>query len=202
MKNLLEINAPNSPIATGLRASMALGTEYTAFASTTAQGAVATTFRVPEEQYLKRSAGLNDELYNSRAQFKIAAATYAMHLERNWRDVLFKQIDQLLDEEEWDARDKPITRGSSLTFFRLLLFLRPDRRPSLGATDDGNLVAAWVAGKNRLTLVCKPGDHIRWVLSTVSDDVPETAAGSTTTSRIPDVLAPYNKEQWFANANS
>jgi hypothetical protein len=199
VKNVLEINS--RPTA-GLQASMALGPQYTAFASTTAEAVASSAVSTSRLQFHGQIGQLSDQLYNSRASFKIAASMYAMHLDRGWRDILFKQVDQLMDPEEWDERDAPVSPESSLTFLRLLLFVKPGRRPSLGATDDGNLVAAWVAEKNRLTLICQPDDHIRWVLSTTSEGVAETAAGSTTTSRIPDVLTPYNKEQWFANAGA
>ncbi|PZV34336.1 hypothetical protein B5V02_32845 [Mesorhizobium kowhaii] len=122
-----------------------------------------------------------------------------MHLlSSDWRARLFRQVDSLLDAEEWDEDDKPVVSGSSLTFIRMLIFLKA-RRPGLGATNDGNLVASWTTGSNRLTIVCKPDDSVRWVVSTQTDVGCETAAGQTTILRLPVVLQPYNPQQWFSD---
>ncbi|MES0179708.1 hypothetical protein NKJ86_14065 [Mesorhizobium sp. M0025] len=142
---------------------------------------------------------LNTLLENAKAIFKVTTNTVAMHLlSSDWRARLFKQVDSLLDAEEWDEEDKPVVSGSSLTFIRMVIFLKA-RRPGLGATSDGNLVASWTTGNNRLTIVCKPDDTVRWVISAQTDVGCETAAGQTTILRLPDVLQPYNPAQWFSD---
>lgn len=137
-------------------------------------------------------------LHNAKSIFKVTTNTVAMHLSEGWRDKLFKQIDSLLDADEWDDDDKPIASGSSLTFIRMILFLKT-RRPGLGATGDGNLVASWTTGENRLTVICQPSDAVRWIVSVATEGGKETAAGQTTIIRLPEVLQPYNAPQWFSN---
>ncbi|TGQ47619.1 hypothetical protein [Mesorhizobium sp. M00.F.Ca.ET.216.01.1.1] len=142
---------------------------------------------------------LSTLLENSKAIFKVATNTVAMHLlSPDWRDLLFRQVDSLLDIEEWDENDKPVVSGSSLTFVRMLIFLKA-RRPGLGATSDGSLVASWTTGDNRLTIICKPNDWVRWVVSTKTDAGCETAAGQTKIARLPIVLEAYNPQQWFSD---
>lgn len=138
-------------------------------------------------------------LFDARSAFKVSFATVAMHLSKDWRDRLFSQVDDLLDVEEWDERDRPTNNASSLTFIRSMIFLRPSRRPGLGADHEGNLVAAWSNGAGRLTLICRPKDHVRWLISTQIDDGQlETAAGDTVVSRLKDVLQPYEPARWIS----
>jgi hypothetical protein len=142
--------------------------------------------------------GLEEKLFNSKAAFKITTNLVAMHLDKGWRDKLFSQVDALLNADDWQFDDEPIQPSSSLTFIRMLIFLRA-RRPGLGATSDGNIVASWTTGRDRLTIVCQPNDSVRWVLLISNDKQPETAAGQTVISRIPAVLQPYNPHRWFSN---
>lgn len=141
---------------------------------------------------------LAERLFDSRSGFKVAFATVAMHLSKDWRDRLFRQIDSLLDPDEWDERDAPVGRASSLTFIRLMLFLRPFRRPGLGVSHEGHLVAAWTSDSGRLTLVCRPDDQIRWLVSRrMEDGQIETAAGDTVVARLKEVIEPYQPASWL-----
>lgn len=143
-------------------------------------------------------AGVEERLFNSKSAFKISTNLVAMHLDRGWRDKLFFQVDALLYADDWQLEDEPIQPSSSLTFIRMLIFLKA-RRPGLGATSDGNIVASWTKGQDRLTIVCQPNDSVRWVLSISSDQTRETAAGQTQISRLPAVLKPYEPQRWFSD---
>lgn len=120
-----------------------------------------------------------------------------MHLPKEWRDALFKQLDSLLDADEWDSRDVPPMAQSQMTFIRLLLALKPKRRPGLGATQDGNLIAAWTVGAERLTIECLSNDHVMWSLSRARGEEIERAAGTNTIQRMCDILTPYEPSVWF-----
>ena len=146
-----------------------------------------------------QAVSLEEQLYNSRAAFKIKTATVAMHLPNNWRTLLFRQVDSLLSLEDWDSADVPVGETSSVTFLRMLLLVRAKRRPGLGATSDGHLIAMWTVGNDRLTIECLPADEIRWVVFREIDGERESAAGRTVLARLPDVLKPYAPERWFAD---
>jgi hypothetical protein len=139
-------------------------------------------------------------LYAARADFKILASQVAMHLPDQWREKLFKQIDSTLDSEQWEAEDCPPTVFSARTFLRLILALKTTVRPGLGATHDGNLVAAWTNGKNRLTVECLGGDRIRWsvVREIAEGEEVDRGVGATVIGRFIALLAPYGPETWFA----
>jgi hypothetical protein len=142
---------------------------------------------------------LEQQLFDVRAACKIKTAEVAMHLDQGWRKRFFRQLDTLLDPEEWDALDTPITIHSFSTLLRMLMLVKPKRRPGLGATFDGNVIAAWTIDKNRLTIECLPDDEVRWVVLHYLDYERETAAGQTGLLRLRDVLQPYNPDRWLAD---
>ena len=82
--------------------------------------------------------GLDEQLYDALAAFKIRTAAVAMHLDHDWRSRLFGQLDSLLSFDDWEADNDPPTVNSYSTFLRMLTLLRPQRRPGLGATTDGH----------------------------------------------------------------
>jgi len=142
---------------------------------------------------------LEERLFDARAACKLKAASYAMHIGPDWRRRLFAQIDSLLDSDEWDPADVPVTETSFTTFIRMLLHLHPKRRPGLGAAANGNIIAAWTNAKNRLTIECGANDNLRWVVVCYDNEERESAAGQTTLSRLIEVLDPYNPKQWLAD---
>ena len=150
-----------------------------------------------------KPSSLEEQLFDSRAQFKVMTAQIAMHIDPIWRTKLFKQLDSLLDAEEWPEEDVPPSIGSYRTLIRLLLLLKPAKKPGFGASHDGHMVAAWTAGLNRLTVECCPRDQIRWsIVREIEADETERAAGKSRIERLPEILAPFRPEVWFSNANS
>jgi hypothetical protein len=141
------------------------------------------------------------QLFDTLAKFKIKTSLVAMHLDRDWRSRLFGQLDSLLDIKDWEPLDRPPTMESFSTFLRMLIFLRPQRRPGLGATSKGELIATWTAGEDRLTIECLPFDLVRWTVSVSINEDRERAAGITPVARLRDVLMPYGPDRWFADAN-
>lgn len=143
---------------------------------------------------------IEQQLFEARAQAKIHTSKVAMHMDDGWRKGLYRQLDSLLDTEEWLEGEKPLGTNSFATFLRLMLLVRPETRPGLGLTSTGNLIASWNFGLSRLTVECLPSDGVRYVLSHQIDDFHESSAGDTTVDRFPEVLAPFRPEQWFAHA--
>lgn len=137
------------------------------------------------------------ELFDSLASFKIKTSKVAMYLDDKWRLGFFNQLDSLLGEQSWDHEDKPPTLDSFTTLLRMLLLLAPERRPGLGATAEGLLIAAWTVGSDRLTVHCLPQDRVKWVLSCELDGAHESAAGNSTLSNLREILSPYRPERWF-----
>ncbi|MCV9942973.1 hypothetical protein [Rhizobium sp. BT-175] len=140
---------------------------------------------------------LDQRLYDSGAVFKILASQVSMHLGLPWIQKLFSQIDGLLDVDEWDPRDPVPSQETVRTFIRMLLILKVQRKPGLGVSNAGNLIAAWTAGANRLTVECFARDRVRWVVSRDVNGETERAAGEGRLERLRDFLTPYNPSIWF-----
>jgi hypothetical protein len=142
---------------------------------------------------------LEERLFDATANVKILTSQIAMHLEREWRDRLFRQLDSLHDPKEWDPDDKPIQQASFATFLKAIIQIKPKRRPGLGLSHAGYLIAAWTDKLDQLTIEFLPNDRVRWVIGRHSDDELEHIAGQTSVSRLARALAPYNSEIWFSS---
>lgn len=129
---------------------------------------------------------------------KIQTATL-MHRSADWRAGIFRQLDLLLDEENWEPVDELPNDASYLSAVRLLIFLKEVRRPGLGLTHDGHIVLSWSAGDDHLTIECHPGDSVRWMVShTLPDGTRERAAGHSFAARVPAVIAAYEPGRWLS----
>jgi len=144
---------------------------------------------------------MEERLFQSSANFKILTSMVAMHLPVEWREKMFQQIDTLLDAEQWESDDAPPTVFSARTFLRLILALNSSVRPGLGASHDGNLIAAWTKGKNRLTVECLGGDRLKWSVVREAPDREsvDRIVGATGLGRFVSQLAPYRPEIWFTS---
>jgi hypothetical protein len=142
---------------------------------------------------------LDERLFNARAICKKKTAAVAMHLDPKWQSSLFSQLDSLMDFDNWEKEDTPVTEASFATFLRMILLIRPAQRPGLGSTSTGNIIAAWTMDKNRLTIECLPHDSVRWVIFHYIDGKTESAAGYVELSRLRAALAPYSPERWFVD---
>lgn len=145
----------------------------------------------------KGSAPLTARLH----EFQKLISKVSMHLGEEFSIGLNDKLVSLLDVEKWEEDDVLPSVASFKTFYRALVVLQTQKRPGMGVSVDGSMVAAWTSGMNRLTIEFKENDSVQWVLSrTDSNNRKEKAAGISTVSRLPAVLAPYSTEIWFENA--
>jgi hypothetical protein len=140
---------------------------------------------------------LEERLFDALASVKILTSQVAMHLDGEWRVKLFRQLDSLHDLAEWELDDQPLLQSSFSTFLKAMLNIDPERRPGLGLSHSGHLVAAWTTGADRLTIEFLPGDRVRWVLSRKYDGDTERFAGETGVGRLSDGLEMFHPEHWF-----
>ena len=145
----------------------------------------------------EKSAG--ERVFDALAAVKVLTAQVAMHLDRVYRDWLFRQLDSLHEVDEWEVGDEPIRQASFGTFLKATLALRPERRPGLGLSQGGNLIAAWTTGRDRLTIEFLPNDRVIWVLTRYSEEEPERYAGQTPVASLVTGLAPHHPEHWLSH---
>lgn len=145
----------------------------------------------------KQLSGLSEALSASQRQLSLIS----MHLPPGWYAGLNRQLQLLMDPEEWDERDQPPRAQSFATLLHAMLLLQPDRRPGLGSGHKGYFLAMWTSGRDQLTIECLSDRSVRWVLShEVEDGAVERGGGECSIERLPDVLAPYKPARWFNNA--
>ena len=140
---------------------------------------------------------IGHRLFDVLVNAKVQTSKFAMHLDRDWRARLFAQLDDLLAEDGWHEEDIPLEISSYSTFLRMIIYFRPSRRPALGLSNRGYIVAAWASGNDRLVMECLPSDLVRWNLSIEEDGERERVAGETQVVRLPERLRSYAPERWF-----
>ncbi|MBK7015580.1 MAG: hypothetical protein IPH39_08395 [Sulfuritalea sp.] len=145
-----------------------------------------------------RKRSLEENLFDATAAVKTLTSQVAMHLDREWRAKLFRQLDSLHDPAEWEAGDIPVQKASFATFLKAICDIRPARRPGLGLTSSGCLIAAWTtARKDKLTIEFLPNDQVRFVLSLVHADDTERIAAKTNVARLRERLSQFGPDRWF-----
>jgi hypothetical protein len=165
----------------------------------TKKNILAPFFSDTKNKYLqqKNTLSLEEKLYDARAFCKIETSKVAMYFPDEWRKGFFSQLDNLMDVDNWEEDEKPVTKESFSTLLRMLTLIKPARRPGLGSTSSGNIIAAWTNEKDRLTIECLSKDRVRWVLSHIMDGIRESATGEVQLPRLQTVLTPYNPNRWF-----
>jgi hypothetical protein len=153
------------------------------------------------EPMAEGAKALDERLFDALAGVKILTAQVAMHLDREWRDKLFRQMDSLHDPAEWENGDEPVQQASFATFLKAILDINPERRPGLGLSHAGYLIAAWTTGPDRLTIEFLPDDRVRWVLARHHEDEPDRFAGQTPVTRLTEGLQPHRPQHWFSHEN-
>ena len=106
---------------------------------------------------------LEEALFDNRATVKVLTSRVSMHLSRQTRDDLFRQIDELLDQSAWDDEDSLINEASFVTFLRFLISEPLLRRPALSVSLDGNVMVSWITSVGRLTIEFLQNDQVRLV---------------------------------------
>ena len=140
---------------------------------------------------------LEEKLFDATSGVKVMTSQVAMYLDSQWRSKLFNQIDSLHDVDEWEQGDEPLQRESFATFLKAICELKPKKRPGLGLTPSGQLIAAWTVGSSRLTIEFLGNGRVKWVISRMIDDEIEHYVGDTTVNRLAAGLGPHHTEEWF-----
>jgi len=141
-------------------------------------------------------------LFDSLVEAKVYTSLVAMRMDKEWRKKLYRQLDSLLDIDEWDGEDEPLHKESFATFLKSMFLIMPKRRPGLGLSHGGNLIGMWTEPDSLLTMEFLAGDLVRLVLSRNQNGIRERAALDTEVVRLLDVLKPYSPETWFNNGDN
>lgn len=138
-----------------------------------------------------------EQLFDATAGAKIWTSQVAMRLNRAVRDRLFRQLDNLHNDDDWLEGDVPVSLDSFKSLVRGILMDVIGGKPGLSLTPQGNLIALWTDGGDKLAIEFQPGDTVRYLWSQRIEDDFERASGTTSLRRLPVVLSPLNAERLF-----
>lgn len=139
-----------------------------------------------------------EKLIESNVIFAKEVYARSAYISQEWREKLCLQYGSLVDPEEWDSRDVVPTKESIVTFLRALVFLEPCRRPGMGATSAGNLVATWKQGEWGISLECRSNDVVKWTIIT-SPALPGVGTGIARTVDLPKIYSTCGIKGLFKN---
>ncbi|WP_319798766.1 hypothetical protein [Nitrobacter sp.] len=144
---------------------------------------------------------LTNQLKTKAQSLKGIAGAVSMHLDTDWRRRLFLRLDEICDPEEWEADCALPSEQSFSTFIRMIIYLHPTKRPSIGLAPNGNFLSAWRHGEDRITIESLANDEVRWSLSRTLAGERELAAGRVQIHRVPDVTEAYDPDPLFCNGH-
>jgi hypothetical protein len=109
-------------------------------------------------------------LFDARANAKMVAAQVSMHLTPEWRAKIYRQVDRLLDVEQWEEGDGLLDAASMKTFLRFVIYASVSTVPSLGMAPTGHVLGAWRADTRRLTIEFQENDRCHLAISHFTGD--------------------------------
>lgn len=108
--------------------------------------------RASDAKILRSTPSLQVRLFDNAAELKIALSQIVMHLAPEWRAIIFRQIDSLLNLNSWEDDSAFIQKSTFITFLRFIIFAKSTRLPSLGVDFTGHLLAAWNNDNQRVVV--------------------------------------------------
>jgi hypothetical protein len=143
---------------------------------------------------------LQEVLFDAGAKAKISASLVSMYLREGWRDRLFYQLDNLLDPSEWDPKDKPLHAKSFETFLKAICDINPAKRPGLGLSYSGNLIAAWrdsVNRDDRISMEFMPDGKVKLIGSRFIHEEPVSFSALTPVTALKQTLSDMSCSTWL-----
>lgn len=148
-------------------------------------------------QIVEKQKSRSELLANAVAEAKRWTSEVAMRLSPDTRRLIFRQLDRLHDPDEWFDGDRPMNLASYKSFVRAILSKDISGRPAFALSSAGILSAIWLNASARLIIEFFPDDRVRYLVTRPLGDGTERAAGETRTSRITEVLHPFDSGAWF-----
>jgi hypothetical protein len=133
--------------------------------------------------------------------FKRMTSPVARYLDPDWRAQLFETLDKLFDIDDWEDDFVLPLEQSFETFLRLIIHLHPTRRPGIGLSSRGFVLASWSKDNDRIVIECLPQDELRWVLSQSNEGRRESAAGKNRIQRLVELIEGYEPDRFFINGD-
>jgi hypothetical protein len=121
-----------------------------------------------------------EKLFNSLVELKVGVAEYAMHLTPDVRAKIFKDLDDLLNVDDWHEDDLLPRLLSFRDFLKWTIYSKRFNWLSLGFSDEGNVLVAWKSGKGMLTASYDGAGRVWWTAAITLDGELNHVAGDST----------------------
>jgi hypothetical protein len=146
-------------------------------------------------------ASLAERLAVRLLAFKRMTSPVARYLDRDWHAQLFETLDKLFEADDWDDDFILPLEQSFETFLRLIIHLNPTKRPGIGLSSRGYVLASWIKDGDGIVVECLPRDELRWVLSQSDEGRRESAAGKNRIQRLIELIEGYEPDRFFKNGD-
>lgn len=149
-----------------------------------------------------KSDSIEGRLLEKRTSLTRLMSTVGMYLDPDWRGRLIEKLANLLDPAEWDESFALPSEQSFATFLRMVIYVRPTKRPGIGLSAKGHFLTSWAKDSDRIVIECLSNDEVRWVLSHNQKGYLESGAGKTKIFRLSEVIHPYEPDELFQDAHN
>jgi hypothetical protein len=126
------------------------------------------------------SQSFRETIFNALVQLKVGVAEYAMHLAPDVRAKIFKDLDDLLNVNDWYEDDVLPKFLSFRDFLKWTIYSKRFNWLSLGFSEEGNVLAAWKSEKGMLTASYDGAGRVWWTMAITVDGELNHVAGEST----------------------
>jgi hypothetical protein len=128
------------------------------------------TVRTPQKPFAQR---VDDAL----VELKRAVAQYAMHLSSDQRQIIFDQLENIINVDDWYEEDEFPKLNSLKDLLAWTIYAGVAQWHSLGVDDDGDVLIAWHNDEATLTANFDGNRLVRWTCRYRDPDGVAHAAG-------------------------
>jgi hypothetical protein len=128
-------------------------------------------------------ADFDERLFNALVRLKVAVAEFATHLSRDQRALVFRQLEAVINPDDWHEDDELPRPQAFRDLLRWAIHSTFYDWTSIGVSDEGHILVAWVKVNTRLTANFSGDGQVKWtsrVLQTNGE--PALAAGKCSLS--------------------
>lgn len=126
-----------------------------------------------------QQAGFEEKLFDACVRLKVLVAQYAMHLSKDERQQIFEQLDDVLNPADWYVEDIFPKQTAFQELLKWSVYSKNYEWRSLGVSDTGDVLVAWLSEAVRLTASFAGDGIVRWTARVRSQTGVEHAAGSS-----------------------
>jgi hypothetical protein len=122
---------------------------------------------------------LQQRVFDSAVEMKVAVSQYAMHLSPETRQKLFHDLDEVVNVDDWYEEDTLPRYDSFRDFLKWTIYSNRFNWVSIGVSGDGNILVAWKSQFALLTANFHGRSRVMWTVTRTSPHGETYAAGES-----------------------